>query len=157
MDDIFDNLIFIIITIVAFAISALGKKKKKQPQVPPVRAFGEKQQEEEKRTIFPNLEQLIREEMGLENKDLYEDYEDDEVNNQEEVVEQPLDSVPPEMLDDVPDTPYSIEYDNKDLIDEESISDSDLTHEEVVAENEDEEFDLQKAVIYSEILNRKEY
>lgn len=157
MEDFFDNLIFIIITIVAFAISALGKKKKKQPQVPPVRASAEKQPEEGKRTIFTNLEQLLREEIGLENKDLYEDYEDDEVNKQEEVVEQPLDTVPPEMLDDIPDTPYSIEYDNKDLINEESISDSDLTHEEVLSENEDEEFDLEKAVIYSEILNRKEY
>ena len=32
MDDNFDSLIYIIITIVAFVISALGKKKKKSAQ-----------------------------------------------------------------------------------------------------------------------------
>lgn len=45
MDDIFDSLIYIIITIAAFVISALGKKKKKHPNVPPMQGNREPQPE----------------------------------------------------------------------------------------------------------------
>ena len=160
MDDIFDSLIYIIITIVAFVISALGKKKKKnnRPNIPPVQRATEPQPEK-KRTIFPDIEQLIKEEMGLELTD-NKFVEDSIVNQYEEkevVNEQPLDSVPPEMLDDKPDVPYSIEYEEMDLTKEGSILDSEISNEIVEEENELQDFDLREAVIYSEIINRKEY
>lgn len=156
MDDIFDSLIYIIITIAAFVISALGKKKKKHPNVPPIQRATEPQTEK-KKTIFPDIEQLIKEEMGLETNDYVED---PFVNQGEEKIEipkeQPLDYVPPEMLDDKPDIPYSIEYD-EDISEKDSIKNSDISAEHMEDESELSDFDLKEAIIYSEIINRKEY
>ncbi len=151
MDDIFDNLIYIVITIVAFAISILGKKKKKQNQ--PVYSSQEgNDHNNEGESLLPNLEKLIREQVGIQNPYSYEE--------QEEIIkeEKPsdiFDVVPPEMLDNKEDVPYSIEYQDTSDIFKHSIKDSDLTAEEndEVLEN----FDLQEAVIFSEILNRKEF
>jgi len=155
MDDIFDSLIYIIITIVAFAISILGKKKKKQNQ-PIYKSKEGKDQYKEEDSLLPNLDKLIREQVGIQDPYSYEDQyvEQEEVIKEEKPMEN-LDVVPPEMLDNKEDVPYSIEYDDTSEIFKHSIKDNDLTDEE---ENEVlENFDLQEAVIYSEILNRKEF
>ena len=160
MDDIFDSLIYIVIMIVAFVISYLGKKKKKQAPIPGIVKEQERKVEHED-SLVPNLESLLRNELGLENRDIYNDYDKYEVEQEEEVIieakEEILDTVPPEMLDDKPDIPYSIEYDDTDSISSTSIQGSDITTEESDSVVEIDDFDIRKAVIYSEIINRKEY
>lgn len=156
MEDNWDSLIYIIITIVAFAISILGKKKKKQTQAPYKSQVQYDNYEKEDNSLLPNLEKLIREQVGIQNPYSYEE----QYVEQEEIIQQEkpsdiLDVVPPEMLDDKEDVPYSIEYEDTSDIFKSSIKDADLTVEEEdkVLDN----FDLHDAVIFSEILNRKEY
>ena len=158
MDDNFDSLIYIIITIVAFVISALGKKKKKSAQrVAPVNREEPPQRRE--RPFLSNLEQLLNEELGINNQSFTNQFEEKvEVRDKPEVVqkkEDPIDSVPPEMLDDKEEVPYSIEFDDTNEIYTNSVKDAELL------ESEDEsslaDFNLEDAIIYSEIINRKEY
>jgi hypothetical protein len=154
MDDIFDSLIYIVITIVVFAISILKKKKKKQTK--PVYYSQENNEHTKEESLLPNLEKLIREQVGIQNPYSYEDqYVEQEELIREKKPSDILDVVPPEMLDDKVDVPYSIEYDDTSDIFNHSFGDGDLTAEKnnEVLEN----FDLQEAVIYSEILNRKEF
>lgn len=61
------------------------------------------------------------------------------------------------MLDDKPDIPYSIEYDNADLSNHNSIKNSDTLEELDEEESELSDFNFREAIIYSEIINRKEY
>lgn len=156
MEDNWDSLIYIIITIVAFAISILGKKKKKQTQTPYKSQVQYDNHEKEDNSLLPNLEKLIREQVGIQNPYSYEEQnvEQDEIIQQEKPSDI-LDVVPPEMFDDKEDVPYSIEYEDTSDIFKSSIKDADLTVEEEdkVLEN----FDLRDAVIFSEIINRKEY
>jgi hypothetical protein len=160
MDDIFDSLIYIIITIVAFAISILGKKKKKQNQTSFKSQVQYDNHEKEDNSLLPNLEKLIREQVGIQNPYSYEEQYVEREVVQDEIIQQEepsdiLDVVPPEMLDDKEDVPYSIEYDDTSEIFKSSIKDTDLTieQEETVLDN----FDIRDAVIFSEIINRKEY
>ncbi|MFC2152782.1 hypothetical protein ACFLSE_09665 [Bacteroidota bacterium] len=83
--------------------------------------------------------------------------EDLVIEEETELEEKPviLDTVPPEMLDDKEDIPYSIEYEDTSEIFKDSIKDTELTEEEESSIIED--FNIQDAVIYSEIINRKEY
>jgi hypothetical protein len=156
MEDIFDSLIYIIIAIVAFAISILGKKKKKQNQPVFESQEGNDHSEKEEDSLLPNLEKLIREQVGIQNPYTYEEhYLDQEEVIQEEKPSDILDVVPPEMLDNKEDVPYSIEYDDTSEIFKDAIKDADLTAED---DNELlENFDLRDAVIFSEIINRKEF
>ena len=159
MDDIFDSLIYVIITIVVFAISILGKKKKKEAQRASVKEEEYDQTEKEENSVFPELEKLIREQTGIQNQYVYEkEYVEQEIID-EEIEEKPandvLDVVPPHMLDEKEDTPYSIEYQDTSEKFSDPIKDSDLTQEEDKTILED--FNLQDAVIYSEIINRKEF
>jgi hypothetical protein len=165
MDDIFDSLIYIIITLVAFAISVLGKKKKKsRPNTAPINK--EQPQQEKERPLLSNLERLLNEELGIEDRQYSNQYEEQEQVDQpieeekyepEQITkdEVPLDHVPPEMLDDKEDIPYSIEYDDNSEIFSKSIKEEDITDEEQQEVLPD--FNLRDAIIYSEIINRKEY
>lgn len=158
MDDIFDSLIYIIITLAAFVISTLGKKKKKnRTNVAPVSE--DQSPQKEGRPLFSNLEKLLNEELGLEDTN-YTNEADEEVElkpepESVEKMEKPLDFVPPEMLDEKEDIPYSIEYEDTSEVFKDSIKDDELSdnNEEDVLPN----FNLEDAIIYSEILNRKEY
>ena len=158
MDDIFDSLIYIVIAIVAFAISVLGKKKKKNLQRPP-EIDPDIVNEREEKPFLSNLEQLLNEELGIQNQNFEEDENEPEVVLEENPdvyeKEEILDSVPPEMLDDKKDTPYSIEYEDTSEVFSDSIKDTDITKEEGNPIIED--FNLRDAIIYSEIINRKEY
>ena len=157
MDDFFDSLIYIIIAIVAFAISILGKKKKKDART--VSTVGNENPVQRKEKPFlSNLEQLLKEEIGVSNQNFQIEYSDDPVYEKEQEVEKEqeiLDAVPPEMLDDKKDTPYSIEYGDTSEVFSDSIKDTDITKEEEDSIIED--FNLRDAVIYSEIINRKEF
>ena len=77
--------------------------------------------------------------MGIEDQNIYNDPYENEVI-EEEAVEEVLETITEEKLDSKKDRAYSIE--SSDLSNEESILD---------------DFNLQDAVIYSEIINRKEY
>lgn len=149
MDNIFDSWIYIVITIVAFVISTIGKKKKKKTGVPP---FINENNGPKKKPFLSNLEQLLKEEMGI----VQDDYQNEYISNPiEEQKEEVLDTVPKEMLDDKEDIPYSIEYEDTSEIFANSIEKKDITNEE-----EDlilKDFNLRDAIIYSEIINRKEY
>ncbi len=158
MDDIFDSLIYIVIAIVAFAISVFGKKKKKDVRtVSPV--DNENPGEVEERPLLSNIAQLLNEELGIQNQnfDKYEYETEAELEEKPDVYEKEgiLDSVPPEMLDDKKDMPYSIEYEDTSEVFSDSIKDTDITKEEEYSIIED--FNLRDAVIYSEIINRKEF
>ncbi|MCK5027999.1 MAG: hypothetical protein KAR57_00090 [Bacteroidales bacterium] len=156
MEDIFDSLIYIIIAIVAFAISILGKKKKKQNQTSFKSQEGYNNSEKEEDSLLPNLEKLIREQVGIQDPYTYEEkYIEQEEVIQEEKPSDILDVVPPEMLDNKEDVPYSIEYEDTSEIFKDAIKDSDLTIEDnnEILEN----FNLRDAVIFSEIINRKEF
>ncbi|MCK5171429.1 MAG: hypothetical protein KAQ75_16235 [Bacteroidales bacterium] len=157
MDDFFDSIIYIIIAVVAFAISILGKKKKKDARtVSPVGNENPVQRKE--KPFLTNLEQLLKEEIGVSNQDFQIEYSDDPVYEKEHEVEKEqeiLDAVPPEMLDDKEDIPYSIEFEDTSEVFSDSIKDTDITKEEKNPIIED--FNLRDAVIYSEIINRKEY
>ncbi len=158
MDDIFDSLIYIIIAIVAFAISVLGKKKKKDVRtVSPVDNGNPIERKE--RPFLSNITQLLNEELGIQNQnfDEYEYETEAELEEKTDVYEKEeiLDSVPPEMLDDKKDAPYSIEYEDTSEVFSDSIKDTDITKEEKDSIIED--FNLRDAIIYSEIINRKEY
>ena len=156
MEDNWDSLIYIIITIVAFAISILGKKKKKQNQAIYKSQEGNDQYKKEDNSLLPNLEKLIREQVGIQDPYTYEEqYIEQDEQIEEEKPSEVLDVVPPEMLDDKEDVPYSIEYEDTSEIFNDAIKDSDLTVED---DNEIlENFNLRDAVIFSEIINRKEY
>jgi len=161
MDDIFDSLIYIVITIIAFAISLLGKKKKKPVSHVPVENYNQAPQQEQK-PFFTTLEKLLAEEMGLgyENEFSYED-ERKEVKQENPVIEsleagEALDTVPAETKESKIDNLYSVEYDDNAIKNSE-MKISDITREEDLSNDLLDDFDLQKAVIYSEILQRKEY
>jgi len=161
MDDIFDSLVYIVITIIAFAISLLGKKKKKP--VPRVREENyTPQPKQEQKPFFTTLEKLLAEEMGLgyENEFPYEE-ERKPVQKEKPIVEsveagEILDTVPQETAESKIDNLYSIEYDDNAIKNSE-MKISDITREEDLSNDVLDDFDLQKAVIYSEILQRKEY
>jgi hypothetical protein len=66
-----------------------------------------------------------------------------------------LDTVPEELQDEKEKMPYSIEHEDTSEIFSRTIEDQDITLEE--EEGSPIDFDLEKAIIYSEILNRKDY
>ena len=171
MEDIFDSLIYIIIVIVGFIISALGKKKKKSAQkVVPInqtQATQPKQPTQQKeRPFLSNLEQLLNEELGI-TEDKYENTYQEEIPEKEyepvldspvsklDTTESILDSVPVESKRNNEDAPFSIEYDDNNEIFKSSVKDEEIVDvkESGVLKN----FDLEEAIIYSEIINRKEY
>ena len=157
MDDIFDNLIYIVITIVAFGISALGKKKKKDAQKnATVPISNENHVEPKEKPFLSNLEQLLNDEIHFTDKNIKQENEFEQIIEEVEEKEEVLDFVPPEMLDEKGYTPYSIEYEDIGSVSSNSITDIDITKEEE-EEGVLEDFNLKDAIIYSEILNRKEY
>ena len=156
MDDIFDNLIYIVITIVAFGISALGKKKKKDAQKKAaVSTSNETHVEPKEKPFLSNLEQLLNDEIHFTDKNIKQENEFEQIIEDVEEKEDVVDFVPPKMHDDKKDTPNSIEYEDIGNISSSSITDKDITKEEEEVVLED--FNLKDAIIYSEILNRKEY
>ena len=159
MDDFLGSLFYIIITVIVVAVSLLGKKKKKVfPGVP--HEFKEDREVEEKPRFFTNLEQLLNQELGIENNvpkypfEKPKEYEQEFEEEKEEI----LDKVPEKTIDDKLDTLSSIEYENTDEISKDSIAQSEIKGVSDIEEDSTiEEFNLQDAIIYSEILNRKEY
>jgi|GEM_PF-2422091 len=156
MEDIFDNLLYIIITIAAFAISAIGKKKKQQAKKQGIASQHENLRNE-KPSYSLNIEKLIKDELGFEDESFIRDDEVEEEVINDTFVEEPIDTVPKYLLDDKEDVPYSIEYDESELITNSSISDNDLTNVDTTDESILDDFNLESAIIYSEIINRKEY
>lgn len=157
MDDIFDNLIYIIITVVIFIISAIGKNKKKQAQKATGITEGTNNEKKDSPFSFSNIERLIKEEMGIEDQNKYNDPYENEVI-EEKTGEEVLETVFKEKLDSKKDRAYSsIEYENTRDVFSSSIESSDLSNEESLEESILDDFNLQDAVIYSEIINRKEY
>lgn len=158
MGDNFDTIIYITITIVAFAISALGKKRKKDRNTNQSLST-ESSSKPKARPFLSNLEQLLKEEMGIPDQNIKNEYEADFINedyeqeyeNPEEMIENPT----KEMINTKEKMPYSIEYEDTSEIFSDSIQNSDLTKQE--EEPIIEDFNLRDAVIYSEIINRKEY
>jgi len=156
MEDIFDNLLYIIITIAAFAISAISKKRKQQARKQSIASSPENSENKKPSYAF-NIEKLIKDEMGFEDERFISDIEHEEEVTNDTFVEEPIDTVPKHLLDDKEDVPYSIEYDESELITNSSISDNDITDEDISDVSVLDDFNLESAIIYSEIINRKEY
>jgi len=165
MEDLFDNLIYIIIVLVGFIISALGKKKKKAVQQG-VTSKSQTSAQPKERPFLSNMEKLLNEELGLA-KEKYENTYEEEMQEEEpeSILDSPIskldtttdkiDSVPEEMITGKGKVPYSIEYDDNSKIFKDTIKDEAITEEEKSETQRD--FDLEDAIIYSEIINRKEY
>lgn len=155
MDDSFGNYIYILLMVAAFVISALGKKKKRTTR--PIIPNNENINSSEEKPFLSNLERLLNEKMGVADQKFQDEYADGQVIYEEPKTEKKqdiLDTVPEEMLDDKEDVPYSIEYEDTSKIFSESIKESEIKSEE---EPVLEDFNLRDAIIYSEIINRKEY
>ncbi|MDK2979259.1 MAG: hypothetical protein PWP52_1973 [Bacteroidales bacterium] len=164
MDDIFDSLIYILITLAAFAISLMGKKKKPAQRRPD---FSEQGHSKSESTSFvSDFDRLFEdhdEPLGSERvepsffgeKKPPQDGSDNQ-ENKNQFNNEILDSVPEESLDKKEKMPYSIDYDdNHEMSSNKPLEVEDLTENE--GESVLDDFDLEKAVIYSEILHRKEY
>ncbi|MFP4024086.1 MAG: hypothetical protein ACLFVR_06125 [Thiohalospira sp.] len=164
MDDIFDSLIYILITLAAFAISLLGKKKK-PAQRPSGNFNSEDRSDKEQNPFFADFERLLdndysdeydigKEQAPVEEQETIH-FSGEEKSSRNQVNNEILDTVPEELLDGKEAMPYSIEHDDTSEIFSKSIKDEDLTASD--EESVMDDFDLEKAVIYSEIINRKDY
>ncbi|MGM0407092.1 MAG: hypothetical protein ACQERU_03865 [Bacteroidota bacterium] len=163
MDDIFDSLIYILITLAAFAISLLGKKKK-PAQRAPISEGTEDHEETGQTPFFSDFERLldrefVNDDLDTEQEESYhadeqESFESNKPGNQ--INNEILDSTPSELAEDKEKMPYSIEYDDTSEVFSHSINDGDITKDEESKSIADD-FDLEKAVVYSEILNRRDY
>jgi hypothetical protein len=164
MDDIFDSLIYILITLAAFAISLIGKKKKPAQRRPDFTEQG--YSKSESTSFISDFDRLFEDDdepLGSERvepsffgeKKPPHDGSENQGNNHQ-FNNEILDSVPEESLDKKEKMPYSIEYDdNHEMFSDNPIEVEDLTKSE--DESVLDDFDLEKAVIYAEILHRKEY
>ena len=97
--------------------------------------------------------------MGIDNNNLYGQYKDldTEPIEQEEIISEFEETTQEKDLTEKEEVPYSIEFDNSDLINENSIEKAKIVDEEESLGIDLDDFDLRKAVIYSEIINRKQY
>ncbi|MCG8412400.1 MAG: hypothetical protein MI739_14065 [Bacteroidales bacterium] len=140
-----DNLLYIILMIVAFVVSVVRKNKKAQNRPRIIH----KDNAESRKTPFQsfNIEQILNEEQDL---------LDDENLNTEKEMEQGTNS---EILDTVPKYTKEREIlsniENQDISKgNDSFAEKDIPKSKLTKEKE---FDLREAIIYSEILKRKEF
>jgi len=160
MDDFFDSLIYIIITLAAFAISLLGKKKKPAKRSP-AEVTGEEHPKREQTSFLSDFERFFddQHEESDDNEQVEPSFvgDNDPQNraNDNQIRQEILDDVPEQPNNNKEKMPYSIEYDETGGDYSEPIKKEELTIEE--EEERGADFDLEKAVIYSEILNRKEF
>lgn len=152
MDDSFSTILYIIIAIVAFVISAIGKKKKAPIQSSPVdQSFNETGIDSEL-PFFRNLEELLTEQ--VEEKPTF--------HRVKEVVEAKKDVQEGRSPFIESNSPLTSKYliqnmqRMKENDDSNPIYNDDLTKMDP-EESTMEEFDLKQAIISSEILNRKQY
>lgn len=167
MEDIFDSLIYIIIAVAGLVISALGKKKKKPaPNVVSNKPDNTKEVKK-KRPLLSNLEELLNEELGLSETPYEHDYHEEVQHKPSEpVLDSPVSELDTtdDILDTVPDktkvdkegNDYNIKVDNNSEIYKKSIQDDELMDDDETIDALSE-FNLEDAIIYSEIINRKEY
>ncbi|MDA3953175.1 MAG: hypothetical protein PF485_05985 [Bacteroidales bacterium] len=157
MGDNFDSIIYIIITIVAIAVSLFGKKKKKSTNgVHPL--SNENQPEPKRRPFLSNLEQLLKEEIGVNDQDYQHEYDTDSINdtNKEYTMkEEVFEKQKKETIKSDDKVPSSIENEDTNKTFSNSIQDGDLTKPE--GDSILKDINLRDAVIYSEIINRKKY
>ncbi|UCG27967.1 MAG: hypothetical protein JSV24_01015 [Bacteroidales bacterium] len=158
MEDGYGTIIYIVITIIALIITALGKKKKQTPRAPlreepeiavtdPFEAF-EFEEKEQETTIAEEKEEIPEEKPVM-------------VNELGMIIEEGVSALKDKKS--LSDT--ELEEMKKDMLtdDEDRISFVDPTspYEEKLEESELNEimkdFDLKKAVIFSEILTRREF
>ncbi|OFX88384.1 MAG: hypothetical protein A2W99_07890 [Bacteroidetes bacterium GWF2_33_16] len=153
MGDNFDTILYIIIGLVAFVISAIGKKKKAPIQSQRAEnPFAELDMDAEL-PIFKSFEDLLNDQVRVEKPVFQKVAEDKEVKK---IVQE---GRSPFIEKNSLLTKKYIKHTLGNQQNEDSsspISDSDLTKAEQEVYNV-EEFDLKQAVINSEILNRKQY
>lgn len=153
MKDNFDTILYIIIALIAFVISAIGKKKKKP------------EPSENDQSVFNTL---INDEIPV-----YKEFEKI-FNIQDAVVEKEPVTKPQSKNIEKIHIPEgrarlieknslltksyvsSVHVQENNEIFNHAITNNDLTHDDETEKNI-EEFDLRNAIVYSEILNRKKY
>lgn len=163
MDFDIGNLIYIIATIVAIAVGLLGKKKKPAVTSPPVESEPEK-----KRTFLDILGKELEGYMDINKQGEVEEIgevDEFEAENEIESWEEDYVAKEPETFQSEYEGMNSINIvENLDLSN--SISERNAKPLEVLDLDEEEEdytdepkreFDLETAIIYSTIINRKEY
>jgi hypothetical protein len=152
MDDSFSTILYIIIAIVAFVISAIGKKKKAPVQSSQEdRQFNEPELDSEL-PFFRNLEELINEQ--ADEKPIFR-----RVQEAAEPKKAVQEGRSPFIESNSPLTSKYLIQNNQRMKEEDTLNpiyNDDLTKTDT-EESTIEEFDLKQAVISSEILNRKQY
>lgn len=167
MEDLFDSLIYIIIAVAGLLISALGKKKKKPAPNVVSNKPDDTKEVKKKRPLLSNLEELLNEELGLSEKPYEQDYHEEvEYKPSEPILDSPVSELDTtdDILDTVPtksrlgkeDSADNIKLDRDSEILKNSIENDELRDDDE-AINALSDFNLEDAIIYSEILNRKEY
>jgi len=152
MDDSFSTILYIIIAIVAFVISAIGKKKKAPVQSSQEdRPFNEPGIDSEL-PFFRNLEELLNEQA-----------EEKPVVHRIQKVPEPKREVQEGRSPFIEsNSPLTSKYmmENNQRMKEEDISNPIYNDDLTKTDSEEstlDEFDLKQAIISSEILNRKQY
>ena len=150
MENILDNILYIVIALVAFIISLIGKKKK-----PPVHARSSEQPFSEPEfdtdpPLFKSFEEFLNENMGIESPAPQKPVEIK--SNLQEGRSEMIENNSPLTKNYIKQTRGRIKQD----IVSDALVDDDLTKQDQ-EEISFEEFDLKQAVISAEILNRKEY
>ncbi|HKL09097.1 MAG TPA: hypothetical protein VJ896_10000 [Bacteroidales bacterium] len=160
MDDIFDSLIYILITLAAFAISLMGKKKKPAER-PPANFTGDDHSENKSSPFISDLDRFFddHDEESVDSEEVEPSFVGESKPQQRatdnQIKHEILDDVPEQSYNNKEKMPYSMDHADTGEIYSEPIKGTDLTIEE--EEERGADFDLEEAVIYSEILQRKEY
>jgi hypothetical protein len=157
MEGLFDNLLYIVITIVVLAFSMMNKKKKTEQ--------AQRQPSQKPKSIFDPFEEIFAERENV----IEDEYDEEEENRQYEpeirsILNDPKSSYEPTNEAFNPDVKSAFQKSAEEVpvkktanqIEEESMildMKYDWDSEEIMPEIA--EFDLRKAVIYSEILNKK--
>lgn len=164
MDDSISTILYIVVAIGAFVISAIGKNKKRKDKI-------ELQQRRENVSFVPTESDGVQEEKNVkssnnkpENRGVNELFDEffgiDEIEKQEDLIKQDENIKSEDKLNIKPEENPDIKKDvNLKTDNRESVNEN-------IDENDDEyddethildTFDLENAVIYSEILSRQEY
>jgi len=135
MDDFFDSLIYIIITLAAFAISLLGKKKKPAKRSP-AEVTGEEHPKREQTSFLSDFERFFddQHEESDDNEQVEPSFvgDNDPQNraNDNQIRQEILDSVPEQADNNKEKMPYSMDPADAGEGYSEPIKDEDLTMKE---------------------------
>jgi catalase len=132
MEDYIETFLYILVTVIFIIVGSLGKKKRKQVNTKSYNSSSEEPQVkfEQPSNIFDYLNEKINEPL---------------IDTLEEEIEIPAEDEP--KIEDEP-------IEMVENVEQQTFLEPNL-HENLMKDSEQVDFDLRRAIIYSEILNRK--